>query len=281
MNHDYSLLQTEVSAGVMQVSINNPPVNVMTAELFLQLDSLTEAVAGDESVRVVVFDSANPEFFIAHYDLEGILAFDISGQPERRDKPGRFHLMCERLGSMPQVTIARIRGRAGGGGAEFAAACDLRFGVLGKTLVNQMEVALGILPGGGGTQRLTRLIGPGRALEVMLGCADLDAETAESWGYLNRALDEAAIVPFVDRLAARMASFPRKAVALTKESVRNALSMPLAEGLREEEYLFQVLLRTREAGRNMTNALALGAQTREGELGIADLVLEAARQTRE
>ena len=276
MNYDYSLLRTRFSDGVMQVIIDNPPANIMTPELFMQLADLVERVAEDEEVRVIIFDSADPDFFIAHYDVGNLLSLDVSRPPERRNEAGVFHRMCARLGTMPKVTIARIKGRAGGGGSEFALACDMRFGLLGKTRINQMEVALGILPGGGGTQRLPRLLGVGRALEVVLGSDDLDAETAERWGYLNRALGEEEIDPFVDRLAARIACFPAEALALAKESVRNSLEMPLSAGLREEEYLFQKTLRTQAAQRNMAFALELGAQTREGEAVIADLVLEAA-----
>ncbi len=110
----------------------------------------------------------------------------------------------------------------GGGGSELAASCDMRFGAIGRTIVNQMEVPLGILPGGTGTQRLPRLVGPGRAMEIILGGVDIDAVTAERWGYLNRALPPDELRPFVDALARRIAAFPAHAIALAKESVLNA-----------------------------------------------------------
>jgi enoyl-CoA hydratase/carnithine racemase len=133
-----------------------------------------------------------------------------------------------------------------------------------------MEVPLGIIPGGTGTQRLPRLLGRGRALEVILGGDDLDAETAEAWGYLNRALPADEIGPFVDRLARRIASFPAPAIAAAKAAV-DAAERPLAEGLAEEAYLFQTLLATEEAPRNMTRFLARGGQTVAGELEVGAL----------
>ena len=178
--------------------------------------------------------------------------------------------MCERFRTMDKVTIAQIEGRVGGGGSELAASFDMRFGVRGKTCINQMEVPLGILPGGTGTQRLPRLVGRGRAMEIILGGEDLDAETAERWGYLNRIFDADAIGPFVDALAQRIASFPMEAVRLAKESV-NAAEKPLNEGLVEEAYLFQRLLRAPSAQNAMRRFLEIGGQTREGELQVGEL----------
>jgi enoyl-CoA hydratase/carnithine racemase len=181
--------------------------------------------------------------------------------------------MCEQYRTMPKATIAKIAGRVGGGGSELSASLDMRFGALGHTVVNQMEVALGILPGGTGTQRLPRLIGRGRALEVILGSDDLDAETAERWGYLNRALPPEELGPFVDRLAHRIASFPAEAVALAKAAVLNA-ELPWRDGLIEEAYLFQKSLRTDSAKRNMRRFLEIGGQTAEGELRVSALCEE-------
>jgi enoyl-CoA hydratase/carnithine racemase len=182
--------------------------------------------------------------------------------------------MCERLRTLPIPTIAKIAGRVGGGGNEFSSCCDMRFGLRGRTVINQMEVPMGILPGGCGTQQLPRLVGRSRAMEIILGADDLDAETAQQWGYLNRVFDtQLELDNFVDRLATRMAAWPREAVALAKQSILNA-DGPLEEGLREEAYLFQRTLRTADAQRNMARALSLGAQTREGEARIADLATE-------
>jgi enoyl-CoA hydratase/carnithine racemase len=184
--------------------------------------------------------------------------------------------MCERFRTMDKVTIAQIEGRVGGGGSELAMSFDMRFGVLGKTVVNQMEAPLGILPGGTGTQRMPRLIGRHRAIEVILGGVDLDAETAERWGYLNRALAADTIGPYVDALARRIASFPAPAVRLAKQAI-NSATKPLEEGLRDESFLFQCLLREESAQQNMKRFLEIGGQTREGELRVAELSAEVAR----
>lgn len=271
MAYQYATINTQLDAGVLTAVISNPPVNVMTVELFTDLAAFTAEVAVDEAVRVVVLESADPEFFIAHFDLELILTFPTDKPARKTETLNDFHLMCERVRTMPKPTIAKIAGRVGGGGSEFSAACDMRFGLLGKTVVNQMEVPLGILPGGGGTQYLPRLMGRGRAMELILGGGDMDAELAERWGYLNRAFaTNAALDEHVDNLARRMASWPQEALALAKQSVLNA-ELPLEEGLLEEAYMFQQTLRFPEAGANMSRALALGAQTRKGELGIAEL----------
>ena len=171
---------------------------------------------------------------------------------------------------MDKVTIAQIEGRVGGGGSEFASSMDMRFGVIGKTIVNQMEVPLGILPGGSGTQRLPKLVGRGRAMEIVLGGDDLDAETAERWGYLNRIYAADQIDEKVGALARRIASFPAEAVRLAKESV-NGYEQPIADGLADEAYLFQRLLRTEGAQKNMKKFLEIGGQTREGELRVGEL----------
>ena len=175
---------------------------------------------------------------------------------------------------MPKATIAEINGRVGGGGSELASSCDMRFGAIGRTVVNQMEVPLGILPGGTGTQRLPRLVGRGRAMEIILGGVDIDAVTAERWGYLNRALPPGELTPFVDALARRIAGFPANAIALAKESVLNAERLPLSEGLAEESLLFQRTLRDPEAQAAMRRFLELGGQTRDAELRMGDLATE-------
>jgi enoyl-CoA hydratase/carnithine racemase len=271
VGYDYRLIRVRLDGGIAWATIDNPPINLFSIPLYLEMARFAEEVAADAGVRVVVLQSANPEFWIAHFDVEAILAFPTAGEPEREKEHNAFHAMCERFRTMPKATIAKIAGRVGGGGSELCESLDMRFGALGKTLINQMEVALGILPGGTGTQRLPRLLGSGRALEVVLGAGDLDAATAEKWGYLNRALPPAELDDFVLRLARRIASFPAEAIALAKRSVRAAEELPLREGLFEEAYLFQKTLRVPEAQRRMRRFLELGGQTREGELRVGEL----------
>jgi len=243
----------------------------MTLPLYQDLVSVTEEVAHDERIKVVVFESADPDFFIAHFDVEMILTFPIDQEPVKSESLSAFHLMCERVRTMPKATLVNMAGRAGGGGNEFAASCDMRFGVKNKTIINQMEVPLGILPGGSGTQRLPRLVGRGRALEICLGGDDIDAQTCAEWGYLNRIFDSTEDMGrFVDRLAYRIAKWPSEAIALCKQSLNNA-ELPIEAGLLEEAHLFQQTLRTEGAQENMRRALQNGLQTREGELRMGDL----------
>ncbi len=271
MAYEYETLTVTAETGVMWVTISNPPVNVMTAQLYMDLVAFTAEVETDDAIQAVVFQSADPDFFIAHFDVEAILTFPIDSPAQRDENLSDFHLMCERVRTMPKATIVKMAGRAGGGGNEFASSCDMRFGLRGKTKINQMEVALGILPGGTGTQRLPRLVGRGRAMEIVLGSDDIDAETLDKWGYLNRIFDtQGELDGFVDNLARRIASFPREAVALCKASVLNA-EMPFTEGLVEEAYMFQQTLRTDGAQKNMRKAMEMGLQTREGELRIGEL----------
>jgi enoyl-CoA hydratase/carnithine racemase len=270
MAYDYQRIRVEVADRVAFATIDNPPINLITLELFLELGRFAEEVAVDDGVGAVVLRSANPEFFIAHFDVEAILSFPTDAPAERSDELNAFHAMCERLRTMPKATIVELRGRVGGGGSELISSCDMRFGALGLAYISQPEVAIGILPGGSGTQRLPRLMGRGRALELILGCGELDAETAERWGYLNRALAPDELGPFVEELARRIASFPAEAVALAKQSVLNAETSPV-EGLNEESYLFQRLLRTDEAPELMRRFLEKGGQTREVELRLGKL----------
>jgi enoyl-CoA hydratase/carnithine racemase len=181
--------------------------------------------------------------------------------------------MCERFRRMPKAVIAEIGGRVGGGGSELAMSCDMRFGARGRTVVSQPEVALGILPGGTGTQRLPRLVGRGRALELILGCDDLDADAAERWGWLNRALAPGELRPFVSRLARRIASFPAGAVAAAKRAVL-AAEPDWSEGLLDESLAFQELHRTAEAQRALRRFLERGGQTRAGERRLGALCAE-------
>lgn len=271
---DYQLLGVTIDDGIARARISNPPINIMTLPLFGELMRFGQQVGDDDAVRVVVLESADPDFFIAHFDVAAILEFPSEGEPVRNPN-NVFHVMCERFRTMPKVTIAQIEGRVGGGGSELVQGFDMRFGVKGCTRFNQMEVGLGILPGGTGTQRLPRLIGRSRALEMILGGCDIDADTAERWGLLNRALDADEIGDFVDALARRIASFPEQAIRLAKRAV-DQTDGPLVEGLVEETYLFDTLTRTEAARRNMRRFIELGGQTREAELEIEALMTRVA-----
>ncbi len=270
MTTDFKLLTVARAGRVATVTIDNPPVNVITMALLAELEALSVMLKRDPDLTVVVMRSADPDFFLAHFDVAAILERPTAGTAQRDAQIKPFHSLCERFRTMNKVVIGQIEGRVGGGGSELAANFDMRFGVRGKTRVNQMEVPLGIMPGGTGTQRLPRLIGHGRAMELILSGDDMDAETAERWGYLNRIFAPDAITPYVDNLARRIASFPPTAVRVAKESVNN-LEKPWLEGLFEEAYLFEGLLRTEAAQRNMQRFLEIGGQTREGESRMDEL----------
>jgi enoyl-CoA hydratase/carnithine racemase len=268
---DYSLIRFEREGRVLTGTVDAPPINIITMALFGELARLSAELAADPEPLVFVLKSADPDFFLAHFDVAAILEFPIDTPPQRADAADNpWHAMCERFATMDKVTIAQIEGRVGGGGAELSMSFDMRFGVTGKTVINQMEVPIGILPGGTGTQRLPGLVGRGRALEIILGGIDIDALTAERWGWLNRAYAADAIDAEVSALARRIASFPAEAVRLAKQSVGHALP-PLAAGLAEEAYLFQQLIRTPAARVAMARFLELGGQTRAGELRVAAL----------
>ena len=183
---DYTALRVDLAAGIATVTLDNPPINLFDLTLYTEMARLADELAADDEARVVVLRSANPDFFIAHFDVELILQIP-SGLPTPTELHA-FHLMCERFRTMPKATIAVVEGRVGGGGSELALSCDMRFAAIGRATFNQPEVALGILPGGSGTVRLARLVGRSRTMEVVLGCDDVDAELAERWGWVNRAL---------------------------------------------------------------------------------------------
>ena len=274
MTYDYPHLTVTVLDGVATVLIDNPPINLMTSGLFRSLAKVSVDLSKDDEVRVVVLRSANPEFFIAHFDVTAILEFPTNGEAVEEPELGGFDRMCEAYRTMDKVTIVELRGRVGGGGAELSSACDMRFGDLETFQWNQMEVPLGILPGGGGTQRIPRLIGIGRAMEVVLGADDVDAETAERWGFLNRAMSGDSLSAYVDALATRIASFPPAAVREAKRAVNASVERSLDEGLKYESYLFQVLLRDVDAQPSMRQYLDAGGQTRDVELRIGSVMGE-------
>jgi enoyl-CoA hydratase/carnithine racemase len=274
MNYDYPHLTVTVHDGVATVLIDNPPINLMTSGLFRSLAKVSVDLSNDDDVRVVVLRSASPEFFIAHFDVAAILEFPTDGEAVEEPELGGFDRMCEAYRTMDKVTIAELRGRVGGGGAELSSACDMRFGDLETFRWNQMEVPLGILPGGGGTQRIPRLIGVGRAMEVVLGADDVDAETAERWGFLNRAMSGDSLSAYVDAVATRIASFPPAAVREAKRAVNASVERSLDEGLKYESYLFQVLLRDADAQPSMRQYLDAGGQTRDVELRIGSVMGE-------
>ncbi len=256
--------------GVATITIDHPPINLITIEVLIETATAVAEAASDEAVRVLVLRSANPEWFLAHFDVEA-----IQGLPRDGTAPtelGPYDEMCETLRTMPKATIAVVAGRVGGGGSELALACDMRFATP-DAIFSQPEVALGILPGAGGTVRLPRLIGRSRALEVVLGCDDIDAATAERWGWVNRVLPADDIDAFVDRLAGRIASFPAGAVAAAKASVVRSETGVEAD-LLAESAAFNATLVHDDTHDRMQRFLDVGGQTPEGERRLGELAGE-------
>jgi enoyl-CoA hydratase/carnithine racemase len=269
VNYDgFQALRVSLDQGLATVTIKHGEINLFDRTLIGEMDRLGRVLEGDDEVRAVVLQSGNPQFFIAHADVTLIQMLPTDVAP-RAEKLGMFHAMCDRFRTMPKATIAKIEGMCRGGGSEFALACDMRFAAIGRAVLSQPEVAVGIIPGGGGCVRLPRLVGRSRALEIILGCGDIDAVTAERYGYVNRALPENEIGPFVDRLARRIASFPAKAIRLAKEAVL-AADRHVEDDLVQEERNFFASLSDSETKRRMTAAMTRGLQTSAIEVGEID-----------
>lgn len=262
----YELLSIRLERGVAFVTINNPPINLFDVPLILEMDRFGRELEVADDVRVVVFNSADPDFFIAHADVAMIEQLP-KDDAERPTELNIFHALVDRFRTMPKVSIGKIEGIARGGGSEFLLSLDMRFAALGKAVLAQPEVALGIIPGGGGTQRLPRLVGRGRALEIVLGCDDFPADLAERYGYVNRAMPPEELGPFVERLASRIASFPAAAIAEAKKATIGG-EPPVLDGLLGEARSFNVTLGTEAAARRMREFLRNGGQTRDIELGL-------------
>ena len=261
---DYKCFQFGFDSGIAYISINHPPINLLDEVLSQEFDRLGRELEADESVRVVVLQSALRDFFIAHSGLGRVGA---ASKTVSATRGFRFTQMIgERFRNMPKVTIAKVEGRAQGGGSEIALAMDMCFAAVGKAIFGHPEVAVGLVPGGGGTQRLPRLIGRGRALEVLLGCDDLSAELAERYGYINRALPEHELTPFVEKLAHRIASFPGHAIAHAKRAVDAGAFGSMAEGLLVEAHESDLSVASEVTQARVKEALKVGAETYEGEL---------------
>src|SRR4030081_1062204 len=251
----------EKTPAYWRVVFDYPPFNIVDATIFEGLQELLARIDASPSLRVVVFESANPEFYLAHFDLTGktgniTTAVGPSGLPILMDT-------FVRLTKSPVVSIAKIRGCVRGVSSEFVLACDMRFASRENTLLGQPEVGVGVNPGGGGTERLPLLVGRGRALEIVLGANDFDGDTAERYGYVNRALADAELDDFVDVLARRIASFDRRPIAAAKNLV-NQVSLPPADPLLDALNSFQNALTWPETQRRIQALLERGLQ-RDGD----------------
>jgi enoyl-CoA hydratase/carnithine racemase len=216
------------STGYCRVTFDHPPINTITATTVTELSELVGLIEEDVDLNVVVFDSANPDFYLAHYDTE----HDPGRTAALPAGPTGMHAWLDllvRLSRAPVVTIASIRGRVRGAGSEFVLACDLRFASRENALLAQFEVGTGVVPGGGPTARLPRLVGRGRALEILLVADDLDGPRAELYGYVNRAIADDRLDEEIDAMALRLARFDHDAIARTKSYVDQVTLPPDSE----------------------------------------------------
>lgn len=260
---NFDAIKIKLADHVAWLTIAHPPINLLDTILLSDLNTAAQLLAADDEVRVVVIQSADPDFFVAHADVT--LIQGVTNRDPAEDPDASFvHHVTEQFRLMPKPTIGKLDGIARGGGLELLAALDMRFCSIKGTTVSQPEVAFGIIPGGGGCSRWPRLIGYARAMELMLSGADMDGATAEKYGIVNRAIKASKLDDFVEALATRLASFQPHAMALIKQV--GQLQGTLEEALSAEHFAFL------EAARHPTTAPLLqaflddGGQTREYEL---------------
>jgi enoyl-CoA hydratase/carnithine racemase len=262
----FDTLIVSQEGGVLFVEIAAPPMNLLGPELVRDLVSLIQGAEADEAIRVIVFTSADRDYFISHVDLTRVAEY--RAEAAKLTGEASIALLFRYLSASRLVTIAQIEGRVRAAGSEFVLACDMRFAARESAVFGQFEPAFGQLPGGGAAQHLTRLMGRSRALEVMLGAEDYDAELAERHGWINRALPAHALDDFVSSLAHRIAAFPAAGHAVVKDRV-NAIALARVEDFRLDSDLFGEGVQTPEAQRGIGVALEHGFQTRDGEMDWA------------
>jgi enoyl-CoA hydratase/carnithine racemase len=262
----YETLTVRREGAVVFAAIGAPPMNLLGPPLVRDLVSLIQQAEADEAVQVVVFTSADPDYFISHVDITRIgeyrdEAAKLVGEPS-------LGLLFRYLSASRLVSIAQIEGRVRGAGSEFVLACDLRFAALESAVFGQPEQGFGLIPGAGGVQHLTRLLGRGRALEVMLSADDYDAGLAERYGWINRALPGGELADFVSALAHRIAGFPAAGHAALKDRV-NAIALAPADDFRRDSDLFGEVSLRPEVQAGFASAMQRGFQTRDGEFELA------------
>src|SRR3954447_5204330 len=273
MTGSFETLTLRPEGGVLFAEIEAPPMNLLGPELVRDLVSLIQRAEADDAVRVLVFTSADPDYFISHVDLTRIAEYRSEAAKLTDEKS--IALLFRHLSASRLVTIAQIEGRVRAAGSEFVLACDMRFAALESAIFGQFEPAFGLLPGGGGAQHLTRLMGRARALEVMLSAQDYDADLAERYGWINRALPADELDAFVRSLAHRIAGFPAAGHAAVKARV-NAIALAPVEDFRRDSDLFAEGVRNPEAQSRIRAAIKGGLQTPDAELDLTRLLVAPA-----
>ena len=265
----FETLTVATEGSVLFAEIKAPPMNLLGPELVRDLVSLIQQAEADDTFQVLVFKSADPDYFIPHVDVTRIREY--REEAAKLTGEASIALLFHHLSASRLVTIAQIEGRVRGAGSELVLACDMRFAARESAIFGQIEPALGVLPGGGAAQHLARLMGRGRALEVMLSAEDYDAELAERYGWINRALPADELGDFVRSLAHRIAGFPAAGHAAVKDRV-NAIALAPADDFRRDSDLFGQGVGYPEAQRQIQAAMKNGFQTRDGEMALAEVL---------
>ena len=266
---DFETLTVRKEGPVLFAEILAPPMNLLGPELVRDLASLIQRAEADDAYRVLVLTSGDPDYFISHVDLTRV--DEYRAEAAKLTGEASIALMFRHLSASRIITIAQIEGRVRAAGSEFVLACDMRFAARESAIFGQFEPSLGVIPGGGAAQHLTRLMGRGRALEVMLGAEDYDAELAERYGWINRALPADELGDFVSSLAHRIARFPAAGQLVVKDRV-NAIALAPAEEFRRDSDLFGEGVREPESQALIQAAMTRGLQTRDGEMALARML---------
>jgi enoyl-CoA hydratase/carnithine racemase len=265
----FEKLNAHKEGSVLFAEIAAPPMNLLGPELVRDLASLIQQAEADDTIQVLVFKSADPDYFISHVDVTRIK--EIREAAAKLSGEASLGLLIRHLSASRLVTIAQIEGRVRGVGSEFVLACDMRFAARESAIFGQFEPAFGVIPGAGAAQHLARLLGRARALEVMLSAEDYDAELAERYGWINRALPADALGDFVRSLAHRIARFPAIGRVAVKDRV-NAIALAPAEDFRRDSDLFGEGVRNPEAQSRIQAAMNAGFQTRDAEMALARML---------
>jgi enoyl-CoA hydratase/carnithine racemase len=268
---EFETLSVHLDGPVLFAEIAAPPMNLLGPELVRDLVSLLQRAEADDALKVLVFKSADPDYFISHVDLTRVAEYraeaaKLTGEPS-------IALLFRHLSASRLVTIAQIEGRVRSAGSEFVLACDMRFAARESAIFAQFESAFGQIPGGGATQYLARIMGRARALEVLLSAEDYDAELAERYGWINRALPASTLSEFVNALAHRIAGFPAAGVVAIKDRV-NAITLAPADDFRRDSDLFGEGVRTVATQHLIQTAMLRGLQTRDAEMNLSGMLGE-------
>lgn len=264
MSYDFPTIKTLLDAGVLFARFDNPPINLIGPELVRDMIALLDALEHDQDVNVVVFASADKDYFLPHVDIARVAEYTKETGRIGGSVSGSLGGLFRRVSEMRQITIAQIEGVARGAGSEFALACDMRFASRERAVFGQIEAGFGAVPGAGAIQHLTRLLGRGRAMEVILSSNDYDADLAERYGWVNRAMPQRELELFVRALAYRVAKFPSAGPTAIKRRINDVSLASLAD-VRTDAALFQQTIREPRAQARTRELLDGGMQTR-GEL---------------